>query len=94
MWWADPWWKNVYLWCQIAVVQSDRLGPINQYCRTYIDACTNIGRTTHEHWWSNICENVLIQKCVKIDEIGIDVQSFLMDHRSAAVKILHLSLSN
>ena len=94
MWWPDSWWNSGNLWCKIAVVQSDRLGPINQYCRTYVDACTNIGRTTREHWWSNICENVSIQKYVKRDEIGIDVQSFLTDHRSLAVKILHLSLSD
>ena len=85
VWWADPWWNNGHLWCKIAVVQSDRLGPINQYCRNYIDACTNIGRTAHEHWWGNICENVSIQKYVKINEIEIDVPSSLTDHRILAV---------
>ena len=84
MWRADSWWNNRNLWCQITVVQSDRLGLINQYYRAYIDACTNIGRTTHEHWWGNICDNVTIQKYVKIEEIGIDRRTIFPDGSSKA----------
>lgn len=58
VWWADPYWNDGYLWCQIAVVQSDRLCPIYQCCRMCIDVCANIWRTTHEHWWSNICGKI------------------------------------
>ena len=82
VWWADPCRNNCNLWWQIVVVQSDRLRPINQCCRIYIDACANISRTiTLEHWWGNIYENMSIQKYVKIS----DVPSSLTDHHSPIV---------